>query len=125
MNSVRSTLILALALVACGAEEPLDPPSLVEESADVEFPVDLWDQGVEGETLLALRVTAQGAVDSVVVEKSSGHAAFDSAAVDAARRMRFNPGRRGEERVAAWVRLPVHFSRSAGAETAAPATSQR
>lgn len=120
MKYLRSTLLLALPLAACGTEEPLDPPSLLEESAAVEFPVELWDEGVEGETLLALRVAPQGTVDSVVVHHSSGHAAFDSAAVDAARRMRFNPGRRGEERVAAWVRLPVHFSRSASSATGAP-----
>jgi TonB family protein len=56
-----------------------------------------------------VRVTEEGAVDSVYVLESSGQAAFDSAAVHGALDLRFHPGRKDERRVAMWARLPVRF----------------
>ena len=87
-------------------------------------PEDLWDAGIEGETVLRLYVTESGAVDSVRVEKGSGHLAFDSSAVLGARDLRFEPATREHARV--WTRprlalprapyLPRHldFSQCAG-----------
>lgn len=79
----------------------LDPP--------FRYPIELWDAGVEGETLLMVHVTETGAVDSVYVLVSSGQAAFDSAAIAGARTLAFAPGRRDGRRIATWARLPVRF----------------
>ena len=75
------------------------------------YPLSLWDQDVEGETLLRVRVTEVGVVDSVEVVESSGYLAFDSAAIAGARKLRFDPARKGEKRIPVWAQVPVHFSK--------------
>lgn len=76
------------------------------------FPVEQWDAGVEGETVLRVRVNATGTVDSVEVMTGSGTAALDSAAVRGMRALRFRPATREGDPVAAWVEVPVRFRRS-------------
>jgi len=56
-------------------------------------------------------VSELGRVDSVEVLESSGYPAFDSAAVQGARRLRYSPARRGDRRVAVWAEVPVHFTK--------------
>lgn len=99
-----------LPLSACTEQEvlPETPPRQTSESP-FHYPEDLWDAGIEGETTLKVFVTTEGRVDSTRVEQSSGHAAFDSAAVEGAQRLSFEPARRGEEPIDAWVLLPVQF----------------
>ncbi len=111
--------LLALALAACGDDAPLVHPAPVEAPSPFQYPVALWDRGLQGETVILAHVTEDGAVDSARVSRSSGRAAFDSAAVEGALRLRFVPAHRGGDRVAMWVKLPVRFSRdSAAADTA-------
>jgi TonB family protein len=109
-------LIVPLAL-ACGSDEPIEPPRPLTAESPFEFPISLWDEGIEGETLLMVHVTTLGEVDSTYVKVSSGYAEFDSAAVAGARELRFAPGRKGEKRIDRWVGLPVKFTRE-GAEVA-------
>ena len=92
-----------------GAEVPVTEPVPLAGASPFEYPIALWDARVEGETILMVHVTDVGAVDSAYVLSSSGHAAFDSAAVTGSRVLRFEPGRRGEEPIASWARLPVRF----------------
>ncbi|HEU4752369.1 MAG TPA: energy transducer TonB [Armatimonadota bacterium] len=107
----RSAVLLAaaFALAACQREKvPMTPPKQV--SADpFQYPEELWDAGVEGRTVLRLFINAEGRVDSAAVDTTSGHAAFDSAAVADSRKLRFEPARRGEETVSGWFLLPVNF----------------
>ena len=49
--------------------------------------------------------------DSIVVLESSGHLAFDSAAIAGARDLRFRPARRNGKRIVVWAEVPVHFSK--------------
>lgn len=65
--------------------------------------------GVEGVTVLRFEVLARGQVGAVLVERSAGHQDLDRAAVEAVRRWRFEPARRGSQPVAVWVTLPVRF----------------
>lgn len=74
-----------------------------------EYPTALWDQKLEGETLLMVHVTETGAVDSAYVVQTSGQMAFDSAALRGAKQLRFSAGRQGQRRVAMWTRVPVRF----------------
>lgn len=83
----------------------------MSDSTPFVYPVDLWDRNVSGQTILLLRISELGAVDSVMIATPSGQPAFDSAAVQGARTMRFTPGRQGERRVAMWTKLPVRFAR--------------
>ena len=62
--------------------------------------------GVQGTTLLHVLVADDGRVGNVVVTQSAGHPDLDQAAADAVRRWRFEPARRGTEKVAMWVRSP-------------------
>lgn len=114
MLRISSLALLALTCAAaCGREAaPIELPQPISETSPFEFPVALWDQKVEGESVLLVHVTANGQVDSVYIHESSGHAAFDSAAVAGARALRFRPAYRGDERIAMWARLPVRFSRN-------------
>lgn len=65
--------------------------------------------GIQGTTLLRVHVQADGRIGEVLVEKSAGHPELDDAAVDAVKRWRFEPARRGAEAIAMWVLLPVEF----------------
>jgi protein TonB len=97
-----------------------DPAPLYGE-VPIEYPLDLWDAGVEGETLLRVRVTDRGGVDSVEVLEASGYPAFDSAAVRGALKLRYQPARRGGERISVWAKVPVHFTKGqAGAGEGEP-----
>ncbi len=65
--------------------------------------------GIEGTSLLRVYVAADGRVTEIEVDQSAGHPDLDRAAVDAVRRWKFEPGRRGSEAIGMWVRLPVQF----------------
>lgn len=107
-----TALAAMLPLAACEREpQPLTNPHTISVESPFHYPLDLWDRRVEGETVVMVYVTDMGAVDSVYVLEPSGEAAFDSAAVEGARNLKFAPGRRGDERIAMWARLPVRFSR--------------
>jgi TonB family protein len=114
--------MIVVAVAACVAEEvAVQEPELIENDSPFRYPIDLWDEGTEGETIVMVRVTPTGGVDSVYVAESSGYAAFDSAAVSGARELRFVPGRRDDRRAAMWARVPVRFQTTgngAGAEEA-------
>ena len=107
-------LLLALATPAaqaCASDQEVDQPSPLYGEIPIEYPLELWDQDIEGRTLLRVRVTDLGAVDSVEVLESSGHGAFDAAAIAGARELRFNPARRNGKRIEVWAQVPVQFSK--------------
>jgi periplasmic protein TonB len=104
-------LVLVAPLQACTGDQELERPSPLFGDVPIEYPLELWDRGVEGETLLRVRVSEMGVVDSVEVLESSGHAGLDSAAVSGASKLRFQPGRRAGKRIPVWATVPVHFSK--------------
>lgn len=105
---VRLLAMLLVVLGACAEEVPEVPPRQ-HPGSPFRYPEELWDAGVEGETVLRLFVTRRGRVDSARVEQTSGHDAFDSAAIAGARELLFEPAVRGEDSVDVWVLLPVQF----------------
>lgn len=100
-----------LVAAACGRDGDIEQPAPLFSEVPIEYPIHLWDQDAEGETLLRVRVTDVGQVDSVEVLESSGHLAFDSAAVEGARDLRFSPAKRDGKRIEVWATVPVHFSK--------------
>ncbi|HEU4453882.1 MAG TPA: energy transducer TonB [Longimicrobium sp.] len=113
---------LALAASACEREPvPETPPRQLSESP-FQYPEELWDAQVEGQTTLRLYITERGTVDSARVEQASGYPAFDSAALAGSKGLRFQPATRGGDAVAAWFLLPVKFELNP-ADTAAAPTS--
>jgi len=87
-------------------------PTLQSGELPFRYPVRLWRDGVEGEVLLRIHVTALGTVDSVELAQSSGHAELDSIALHGARQLRYDPASEGEQPVAVWATLPVRFTRT-------------
>jgi protein TonB len=73
------------------------------------YPDSARREGAEGVVLVKALVQADGAIGAVEVERSSGHAALDRAAIQAVREWRFRPAERSGARVAAWVVVPIHF----------------
>jgi TonB family protein len=114
----RFPTLLLIALSACAPDQQIERPAPLYGEVPIDYPLELWDQDVEGETLLRVRVTDVGRVDSVQVLESSGHPAFDSAAIVGARELRFRPARRDGKRIEVWAQVPVHFSKRPRPDTA-------
>ena len=108
-RSVAAAAVVAL--LACGGEGEIEQPTPLFGEVPIEYPLHMWDADMEGQTLLRVRVSDVGAVDSVEVVESSGYASFDSAAVAGARDLRFTPARRDGKRIAVWAEVPVNFSK--------------
>lgn len=111
-RAVRRVVVgvgVVLGGAACAADEPVTLPEPISVESPFRYPIALWDERAEGETVVMIHVTDEGAVDSVYVLASSGRPAFDSSAVAGARQLRFAPGRRGDRYVAMWAKLPVRF----------------
>jgi len=73
------------------------------------YPSSALREGKQGTTMLRVHVLIDGRVGDVIVQQSAGHPDLDQAAIEAVRRWRFDPARRGSEPVAMWVLLPVEF----------------
>lgn len=103
--------MMTVTFAACGVDAEIEQPQPLSAEIPIEYPLHLWDQDMEGETLLRVRVGDTGGVNSVEVVQSSGHLSFDSAAVDGARRLRFSPARQDGKRIEVWAQVPVRFSK--------------
>lgn len=106
-----------VALAACAGDAEVEEPAPLGDATPIEYPLEMWNQGIEGETVLQVRVNELGEVDSVAVIETSGHEPLDSAAAEGARAMRFQPGRKDGRDVPVWVRIPVQFSRQSSPES--------
>ena len=76
-----------------------------------EYPPLLRDAGIGGTVLVHLYVDVTGNPATVLLDRSSGHAALDEAALRAAESFNFSPAKNREETVPVWIRLPITFSR--------------
>lgn len=102
---------MVVGVLGCGGEGEIEQPTPLYGDVPIAYPLHLWDQNMEGETLLRVRVTDTGSVDSVEVVRSSGNGDFDAAAVEGAAGLRFTPARRDGKRIRVWAQVPVHFSK--------------
>jgi len=85
---------------------PLIPTSIVKPI----YPRAELARGIEGETLVWLRVDLSGSPVQVKVQRSSGNVNLDRAALDAVRKWRFEPAVRNGAAVEVEVTVPVRFS---------------
>ena len=73
------------------------------------YPLAARRAGEQGTVTLKVLVGMDGMPQRVEVEKTSGSPRLDSAALDAVRRWRFAPARRGSTPIESWVLVPVVF----------------
>jgi len=92
-------------------ERGFELPVATNAESPVFYPVDLFEQEVEGSVVLRLFITAEGAVvpESTQVAETSGIPVLDSAAVAGVAEMTFAPARRNGTPVATLFLQPVHF----------------
>ncbi len=120
---IRIPAIAVLAAAACsqsGARSgnAESPPVALGEPA-VEYPPALFIQGISGSVELRLYVDSAGKVvpESTTVQRSSGYPALDSAALAAAPRLRYAPGRRAGRPAAMMFLQPIHFRHPASTDS--------
>lgn len=112
---MRPILPLLAALVACSDPPPeagaFTPAEPIEGQEPIPYPADLFIQRVEGEVMLYLVIDTSGTVirDSTRIANSSGHTAFDAAALVAANTLKFRPAHRGDTVVVAPLQVPIKF----------------
>jgi protein TonB len=73
------------------------------------YPAVAARQGWQGTVLLKVRVLSSGRVDSVEVQKSSGHKLLDEEAIATVRAWQFTPSKRGETPIDGWATVPIEF----------------
>lgn len=73
------------------------------------YPAQARSRHWEGLVMLRVYVTPEGRCGEVAVARSSGHETLDDSALDAVRKWRFVPAKRGEEAVASWATVPIEF----------------
>jgi protein TonB len=73
------------------------------------YPITARRRGEQGTVMLKVLVTREGSAGSVSVETSSGSTSLDQAALEAVKRWRFVPARRGMQPVEAWHLVPIVF----------------
>jgi len=66
-------------------------------------------RGQEGTVILQVLVNSKGNVDMLEIDVSSKFSLLDRAALTAVRKWSFEPGKRDEQKVPMWVRVPVTF----------------
>lgn len=114
------------AAIPVDAPEPLDsgehPAGEPDDWAVVQDSVPLYDlnpeprypraarrRNYQGTVMLDVRVTVDGSAAEVRIAKSSGYAILDRCALNAVKRWRFSPARRGDRPFEMWVQVPVRF----------------
>ena len=92
----------------------LQPPQALQADTP-DYPLSARRRGAEGLTLVRVHVGRRGEVMEAELARTSGAVDLDRSALEAVRSWLFSPGRRGDQPVEAWVKVPVRFRLSAGA----------
>jgi periplasmic protein TonB len=74
-----------------------------------EYPRLAKRMGEQGRVMLRAHVTPEGMADEVRVHSSSGSSLLDESALQAVRKWKFVPARRGTAAIADWVNVPIDF----------------
>ncbi len=106
-----------VALTASAVPQPKAPPAPVIREAEPfirhnpppRYPRLAHKRKYQGVVLLEVFVNRDGSVGEVKVFKSSGYTILDKSAMKSVKKWEFEPGRRGDESVGKWVRVPVRY----------------
>ena len=91
------------------ARVAVDKPPSPRRRIKPEYPKGARQRGEEGDVTLELDVSANGMVDDVRIVASCGFAELEQAAMQAVKRARFVPARRGSASVPSTARLTLTF----------------
>ena len=73
------------------------------------YPLAARRRGIVGTVLVRAEISAGGECQRVELKKTSGHEMLDQAALEAVKKWRFVPAKRGSQAVVAWVEVPITF----------------
>jgi len=73
------------------------------------YPVSARRRGIEGTATVRAEISATGECLRAELRNSSGAEILDRAALEAVKKWRFVPARRGNQAVVAWVEVPITF----------------
>ncbi|BCB25164.1 hypothetical protein SKTS_00500 [Sulfurimicrobium lacus] len=73
------------------------------------YPMAARRRGIEGRVLVRAEVQTDGSCSRVELKAGSGSDSLDQAALEAVRKWRFIPARRGSQLLTAWVEVPITF----------------
>ena len=85
-------------------------PPVTDRAPQPAYPAASRKRGEQGVVLLKIEVLTNGRVGQAEVEKSSGYALLDEAALATVERWRFKPAMKGRETVICWVNIPIRFT---------------
>jgi periplasmic protein TonB len=94
-------------------EDKIDPPKFgvaYLNNPAPKYPTLSKRAGEHGRVVLKVLVSIKGDAETVEVNTSSGSDRLDNAAVDAVKRWRFVPARKGGQALSAYVLVPIKFS---------------
>jgi TonB family protein len=119
---LRQCMAALMLLAVCSfghavASEDVINPSLVH--APIQYPESAITANEEGTVLVRALVEPSGHAVSLSIDKSSGHADLDAAALQSISQWSFSPGIRNGKPEPRWVVLPVSFQRQAEPESEA------
>lgn len=73
------------------------------------YPLAARRRGMEGRVMVRAEVLADGTCSRVELKQGSGYEPLDQAALEAVRKWRFIPAKKGSQAVTAWVEVPITF----------------
>jgi protein TonB len=94
---------------------PSSPPPLREavplyrKNPSPKYPRIARRRGYQGTVVIEALVNREGKVEDLRLSHSSGYRVLDRAAMRSVKNWVFEPGRRGDEEVEMWVKIPVRF----------------
>lgn len=86
-----------------------DSVPLYDLNPEPKYPRVARRRNYQGTVMLDVRVTVDGSAAEVRIAQSSGYAILDRCALNAVKRWRFSPARRGDRPFEMWVQVPVRF----------------
>jgi len=110
-NTASTLAALPPAPVPITMPEPVavEARPLYRENPPPRYPRIARKRGYQGTVVLEVLVDRDGEVEDLKVYRSSGYKALDRAALSSVRHWIFTPGRRGDDVVDMWVRVPIAF----------------
>ena len=104
-----AALTPAPARIATPEPVVIEARPLYKENPPPRYPRIARKRGYQGTVVLEVLVDRSGDVEDLKIYQSSGYKALDKAALSSVRRWIFSPGRRGDDVVDMWVRVPIAF----------------